>query len=97
MLVVAAQKTVDGKLAFGLQGEEVGIDQLNNVESCQARQCAEQLHDVACGCQPPRTPPVEGDVAGIVVDVGAVGDDKNLVAQLAQALSQRRVQIAVFS
>ena len=95
-MVMAPQIAIDGLDALGLELKEHGVDKLHHIIAPQPWQQGAESHKVTEASPPARTTH-EGEVAGIVFPEVAVGQDGDLMAQLAQAASQGPVYIAVFA
>ena len=94
--VMAAQIAIDGLDALGLELKEHGVDKLHHIIAPQSWQQGAESYKVTESSPLARTTH-EGEVAGIVFPEVAVGQDGDLMAQLAQAASQGPVYIAVFA
>ena len=96
LAVMTAQVTIEPEQALGLEFEEHGVDELDDIVTTKAGQQAikaEQESDAAYGAW--RAGDI--DIAGIVLPEVAIGYNGNLVAQCAQTLSQRGMHVTIFS
>ena len=96
-LVVPPQVLVDIILAFSLQPDEIGIDELYDIvapESWKEQEHFQQVEDAAeLRCRAA----LQGDIPLVVAPGITVGDDCHFVPEFSQSFCQCGMQVAVFA
>ena len=93
---MSAQVAVDGKDALGLDLEEHGVDELDDIVAAQAGQEAVEARHIA-NAAPFAGRAHEVDVARVVFPEVAIGEHGDLVSQLAEPFGERPMHVAVFA